>query len=256
MSIIPNGSVVNVGTGAGVTSVPGTVSVIRGSGVPVASSVVVPALGATTNTVVGVAGSALPGVGAGTTGGLVGTSLPGPGPKLPPPAGTSLGGGSSVYGQGYGTRTLPPPMPGPFPPPMPSPGPIPKPTIRYLPPRFVRNELPPQYKQVYLPPRVVTSRLPPIGPLPTPPNYPYPLPQPGLGGSIAGGSKIVYGTGSVGAGGKVVYGTGSVGAGGKVVYGTGSLGGNKIVYRTGSTGALPGLSTGSVVVPGGTSVVV
>ena len=235
MSIIPNGSVVNVGTGAGVTSVPGTVSVIRGSGVPVASSVVVPALGATTNTVVGVAGSALPGVGAGTTGGLVGTSLPGPGPKLPPPAGTSLGGGSSVYGQGYGTRTLPPPMP--------SPGPIPKPTIRYLPPRFVRNELPPQYKQVYLPPRVVTSRLPPIGPLPTPPNYPYPLPQPGIGGSIAGGSKIVYGTGSVG-------------AGGKVVYGTGSLGGNKIVYRTGSTGALPGLSTGSVVVPGGTSVVV
>ena len=94
-----------------------------------------------------------------------------------------------------------------------------------------------------LPAKVVTSRLPPIGPLPTPPNYPYPLPQPGLGGSIAGGSKIVYETGSVG-------------AGGKVVYGTGSLGGNKIVYRTGSTGALPGLSTGSVVVPGGTSVVV
>ena len=60
------------------------------------------------------------------------------------------------------------------------------PTIKTLPPKIVRNELPPQHKQVMLPPRIVQQRLPPLGPLPTPqlnipqmaPPVPVPAPMP------------------------------------------------------------------------------
>lgn len=42
------------------------------------------------------------------------------------------------------------------------------PTVKTLPPRIVRNQLPPQHKQVMLPAKVVQTRLPPLGPPPTP----------------------------------------------------------------------------------------
>ncbi len=67
--------------------------------------------------------------------------------------------------------------------PMPMAGPLPPqltPTVRTLPPRIVRNQLPPTYKQVVLPAKIVQSRLPPIGPPPTP-QIPFPssVPVPG-----------------------------------------------------------------------------
>ena len=60
------------------------------------------------------------------------------------------------------------------------------PTIKTLPPKIVRNNLPPQHKQVMLPPKIVQQRLPPLGPLPTPqlnipqmaPPVPVPAPMP------------------------------------------------------------------------------
>ena len=51
------------------------------------------------------------------------------------------------------------------------------PQLRTLQPRIVRNELPPQYKQVTLPAKIVTTRLPPIGPPPTP-ELNFQLPPP------------------------------------------------------------------------------
>jgi hypothetical protein len=67
----------------------------------------------------------------------------------------------------------------------PAAGPLPAsltPTVRTLPPRIVRNQLPPKFNQVTLPAKVVTSNLPPIGPPPTPqlpmPSVPLPAPEP------------------------------------------------------------------------------
>lgn len=51
------------------------------------------------------------------------------------------------------------------------------PQIRTNQPRIVRNELPPQYRQVTLPAKIVTTRLPPIGPPPTP-ELKFQLPPP------------------------------------------------------------------------------
>lgn len=58
---------------------------------------------------------------------------------------------------GFGTASVLPPQGNPTP------------TIKTLPPKVQKNQLPPQYKTVTLPVKVVTTRLPPIGPLPTPP---------------------------------------------------------------------------------------
>lgn len=56
----------------------------------------------------------------------------------------------------------------------------PTPTVKTLPPKIVKNQLPPQYKTVTLPPKVVQTRLAPIGPAPTPqlqlPNQSVTLP--------------------------------------------------------------------------------
>lgn len=51
------------------------------------------------------------------------------------------------------------------------------PQLKTLQPRIVKNELPPQYKQVTLPAKVITTRLPPIGPPPTP-ELNFQLPPP------------------------------------------------------------------------------
>ena len=51
------------------------------------------------------------------------------------------------------------------------------PQLKTLQPRIVRNELPPQYKQVTLPAKIITTRLPPIGPPPTP-ELNFQLPPP------------------------------------------------------------------------------
>ena len=44
----------------------------------------------------------------------------------------------------------------------------PTPTVRTLPAKIIRKQLPPKYNTVTLPAKVVTSKLPPIGPPPTP----------------------------------------------------------------------------------------
>ena len=56
---------------------------------------------------------------------------------------------------------------------------IPTPTVKTLPPKIIRNELPPKHNQVMLPAKVVQTRLPPIGPPPTPElNLQVPPPAP------------------------------------------------------------------------------
>lgn len=59
------------------------------------------------------------------------------------------------------------------------------PQLRTLQPKIVKNQLPPQHKQVVLPAKVVTTHLPPIGPPPTPeldiplpPVQPVAIPEP------------------------------------------------------------------------------
>ena len=54
------------------------------------------------------------------------------------------------------------------------------PMLKTLQPKYVKNELPPQHKQVTLPPKIITTRLPPIGPPPTPAELDIPLPAPTL----------------------------------------------------------------------------
>ena len=44
----------------------------------------------------------------------------------------------------------------------------PTPTLRTLPPKIIRNQLPPKYNTVTLPAKVVQTKLPPLGPPPTP----------------------------------------------------------------------------------------
>ena len=67
----------------------------------------------------------------------------------------------------------------------------PTPTIKTLPPRIVKNELPAKYNTVTLPPKVVTTRLSPILPpptpklsIPTPPAQSVTLPQTAVHSSV------------------------------------------------------------------------
>ena len=71
-----------------------------------------------------------------------------------------------------------PPMEGLIP--APQYGNITTPALKTLTPKVVRNQLPPQHKQVVLPAKIVRQVLPPIGPPPTPANLDIQLPQPTL----------------------------------------------------------------------------
>lgn len=73
---------------------------------------------------------------------------------------------------------IPPPMEGVEP--APQYGNLTTPALKTLTPRVVRNQLPPQHKQVVLPAKIVRQVLPPIGPPPTPANLDIQLPQPTL----------------------------------------------------------------------------